>query len=213
MTDQPYHHGNLRNALLERAVELARAGGPEAVVVRDVQRALGVSHSAAYRHYAGRPELLAAVRRYALGQLGDAMRASMNAVTARPLRKRAVARLRATGQAYLAFALDEPGLFRTAFGFDPASPADDHDYAGRHPFQILTGCVDELVAAKVLAADQRDGLDEATWSAVHGLATLLLDGPLHTAEPARRQVIIDRLLDVISRGITGIGDTQGPSTR
>ena len=49
-----YHHGNLRQALLDHAVELARTGGPDAVVLRDVQRMAGVSNSAAYRHYADR---------------------------------------------------------------------------------------------------------------------------------------------------------------
>jgi len=63
MAAATYHHGNLREALLEHAVDLARAGGPDAVVLRDVQRAAGVSNSAAYRHYADRQGLLTAVQR------------------------------------------------------------------------------------------------------------------------------------------------------
>jgi AcrR family transcriptional regulator len=54
-----YHHGNLRPALVETAVELARATGPEGVVLREVARQTGVSHNAAYRHFADRDELLA----------------------------------------------------------------------------------------------------------------------------------------------------------
>ena len=111
-----YHHGNLRQALLEHAVELARTGGPDAVVLRDVQRMAGVSNSAAYRHYADRDALLAAVTDYAETRLADAMVARMNAVANRgPKARRALARLRATGQGYIDFALAEPGLFRTAF--------------------------------------------------------------------------------------------------
>jgi len=204
VTAQSYHHGNLRQALLERAVELARAGGPDAVTVRDVQRAVGVSHSAAYRHYADRHALLGAVQQYGLGVLGDAMLAALAEVPNRgPRRRRALARLRATGKAYLNFAQTEPGLFRTAFSPEVAEPVDggDAQIEARHPFQILIGCIDDLVTVGVLAAHRRDGVAEAAWSAVHGLATLLIDGPLAAAEPARRELVIERLLDVVEDGI------------
>ena len=70
-----------------------------------------------------------------------------------------------------------------------------------HPFQILVRCIDELVTTGVLSADRRDGLDEAAWAAVHGLATLFIDGPLGAADAARQQLITDRLLDVIAEGL------------
>ena len=200
-----YHHGNLRQVLLDRAVELARAGGPHAVVLRDVQRMAGVSNSAAYRHYADRDALLAAVTEYAEGRLAEAMLSRLDTVAGhRATAKRAIARFRATGQGYVDFALDEPGLFRTAFahsnaGRHPDGGADDVNE--RHPFQILIRCIDDLVAAGVLSPDRRDGLDEAAWAAVHGLSTLFLDGPLSTADAARKQLITARLLDVIAVGV------------
>jgi AcrR family transcriptional regulator len=202
-----YHHGNLREALLGHAVELARIGGPDAVVLRDVQRMAGVSNSAAYRHYADRDALLSAVTDYALARIADAMVARLNSVPARgPKAKRALRRLRATGQGYIDFALAEPGLFRTAFahqaserGGQPQPPeGDGNPVSDHHPFQILIRCIDDLVTTGVLPADRRDGLDEAAWAAVHGLSTLFLDGPLRDADPARKQLIADRLLDVIA---------------
>ena len=73
MAADSYHHGNLRQSLLDHAVELARSGGPDAVVLRDVQRLAGVSNSAAYRHYSDRGALLAAVTEYAVvASLGGA---------------------------------------------------------------------------------------------------------------------------------------------
>jgi AcrR family transcriptional regulator len=205
-----YHHGNLRQALLEHAVELARAGGPDAVVLRDVQRMAGVSNSAAYRHYADRNALLAAVTTYAEARLANAMVARLNAVPQRgPRAKRALGRLRATGQGYIDFALAEPGLFRTAFAHKD-SPGRGHsrrtEDAGaavgeHHPFQILIRCIDDLVATGVLSPDRREGLDEAAWAAVHGLSTLFLDGPLSAADAARKQLITDRLLDVVAEGL------------
>lgn len=210
-----YHHGNLRQALLEHAVELARKGGPDAVVLRDVQRMAAVSNSAAYRHYADRDALLAAVSEYAQARLADAMLARLKEVPGRgPKAKRALGRLRATGQGYVDFALAEPGLFRTAFSHqDPtrsvhSRQADDADadadspVAEHHPFQIVVRCIDDLVATGVLSPDRRDGFDEAAWAAVHGLSTLFLDGPLSEADSARKQLITDRLLGVIADGLS-----------
>lgn len=202
MASGSYHHGNLRQALLDQAVALARAGGPDAVVLRDVQRAAGVSNSAAYRHYSDRQALLGAVQVHAMTLLGESMVASIAEVPNRGSRKRrALARLRATGQAYVDFALTEPGLFRTAFA--PGGPHETETTVApdRHPFYILSRCIDDLVATEVLASTRRDGLDEAAWAAVHGLATLFLDGPLAAADADRKELITDRLLDVINDGI------------
>ncbi|SPM30591.1 hypothetical protein MTAB308_4100, partial [Mycobacterium terramassiliense] len=204
-----YHHGNLRQALLEHAVELARSGGPDAVVLRDVQRMAGVSNSAAYRHYADRDALLAAVTEYAETRLADAMVARLNALPRRgSTAKRALARLRATGQGYIDFALAEPGLFRTVFthrrparGGHSRQPDDSGAVRERHTFQVLVRCVDDLVDAGVVSPDRRDGLDEAAWAAVHGLSVLFIDGPLSAVETGRKQLIIDRMLDLISDGL------------
>lgn len=182
-------------------------------MLRDVQRMAGVSNSAAYRHYADRDALLAAVKEYAETRLADAMVARLKAVTSRgPKAKRALGRLRATGQGYIDFALAEPGLFRTAFAHSDSAHAGhtrqtdstdstDTVIKDHHPFQILIGCIDDLVATGVLSPDRRDGLDEAAWAAVHGLSTLFLDGLLSEADTARKELITDRLLGVIAEGI------------
>lgn len=202
MATGSYHHGNLRQALLEQAVELARTGGPDAVVMRDVQRAVGVSNAAAYRHYSDRLALLAAVREYAMGLLGDAMLAALAQVPNRgPRRPRALARLRATGQAYVDFALAEPGLFRAAFAPGESGLPGEATPSDRHPFQILSRCIDDLVTVGLLDERNREGLDEAAWASVHGLSILYLEGPLAAADDACKQVITDRLLDVIGAGI------------
>ncbi len=208
-TGDTYHHGDLRRALLDTAVELARTGGPEAVVMRDVQRRVGVSNAAAYRHYSDRDALLAAVIAHALRRLAATMKESLAATSARGSRNtRALARFRATGQAYIDFALAEPGLYRTAFAPHPSGRQPLEGSAGvedvaeqDHPFHILRGCVDDLVATGVVPARRREGVDEAAWAAVHGLATLFLDGPLSTLTPDEKKRISDRLLDTIQRGV------------
>ena len=70
-----------------------------------------------------------------------------------------------------------------------------------HPFQILIRSIDDLVATGVLSPDRRDGLDEGAWAAVHGLSTLFLDGPLAQVDAARKDLITERLLDVIAVGL------------
>lgn len=198
MATASYHHGNLRQALLDHGVALARTGGPDAVVLRDVQRMAGVSNSAAYRHYADRRALLAAVKANVMAQIGAAMVEAIEQVPDDgPATDRALARFRATGQAYIDFAVAEPGLFRTAFAPDGTEPSEETVPPERHPFQILRGCIDDLVAAGMLASTRRDGFDEAAWAAVHGAATLFLDGPLGMAGTERQHLITERLLDAI----------------
>src|SRR5271157_1030695 len=106
-----YRHGDLRRALLEAGIDLARGGGPDAVVLREATRRAGVVPNAAYRHFASRHELLQAVRSAALSALAIAMEDEL-AELRRGKRPADAARagLRAVGTGYLRFAQDETGL-------------------------------------------------------------------------------------------------------
>src|SRR2546429_2853904 len=107
--------GVVRSALIEAGVELARSGGPEAVVLREATRFVGVVPNAAYRHFADRDALLAAVSYAAMNHLGERMAAEVARVQGEYGDPDAAAhRLRAIGAAYLRFAHEEPGLFATA---------------------------------------------------------------------------------------------------
>jgi AcrR family transcriptional regulator len=203
---KPYHHGALHSALIEASIALAREGGPDRVILREAARAAGVSHSAAYRHFSDREALLAEVSRFARNELAAEMRRRVNR-TKDPRR-----RLRAVGTAYIDFALSEPGLFRAAFTSHPATSPDaqpdratgggdpTHTSAGDDPYEILGRVLDEAQAAGLLDPHRRQGAEIAAWSAVHGLAGLLLDGALPTTAAAikfsRRQV-----LDLLERGL------------
>src|SRR5579859_5210102 len=106
--------GSVRRGMIEAGISLARTGGPDAVVLREVTRAVGVVPNAAYRHFTDREALLAAVRDEALSLLAQRMVDGMNQVAAGPHTEQgARLRLRAVGKAYLAFAREEPGLFDT----------------------------------------------------------------------------------------------------
>src|SRR5215467_5068022 len=119
--------GAVRDGLIAAGLELARAGGPDAVVLREATQRVGVVPNAAYRHFAGRDELLAAVATAAMRELAARMAAGVARVRGRRGDPAAAGRrLRAIGTAYLEFARQEPGLFATAFavprqhGYDAA---------------------------------------------------------------------------------------------
>jgi AcrR family transcriptional regulator len=200
-----YHHGNLRPALVEAAAELARTSGPDGVVLREVARRTGVSHNAAYRHFADRDELLAEVAELAMGQLEQAMRVRLATVRTRAPELRARRRLRETGRAYVQFALAEPGLFEVAFAREwPADETGAPDFSHQEsgPYALLNQVLDELVAAGGLPASRRAGADVACWAAVHGFSKLVLNGPLRHLAPDQRDAALDATLDIVSRGLT-----------
>jgi AcrR family transcriptional regulator len=185
-----YHHGNLRPALIESAVQLARARGPEGVVLREVARQTGVSHNAAYRHFTDRDALLAEVSRWGMGRLEQAMVERLAKVRSRAPAVRARRRLREVGRAYVEFALAEPGLFEVAF---TSPPADEHE----GPYALLNRSLDDLVEVGVLPPERRPGAEVACWAAVHGFAMLHLDGPLRDVPARDRDKSLGRMLDLI----------------
>jgi AcrR family transcriptional regulator len=198
-----YHHGDLRRVLLEAGIELAREGGPEAVVLREATRRAGVVPNAAYRHFTSRDALLQAVRAAALAALAVVMEKEL----ARARRQPDVARasLRAIGVAYLRFAAREPGLFRTAFSVaaDPET-AGDPGWAGRsgmNPFQLLGAALDQMVQAGALPPERRPGAEYLAWSAVHGLAMLVLEGPLRRMTRKQIQEIGQRVVAMVEKGL------------
>lgn len=201
-----YRHGDLRRALLDAGIELARAGGPDAVVLREATRRAGVAPNAAYRHFANRDDLLGAVRAAAVAAAARFMEAELERV---PLQgsatEQARAKVRAVGAGYMRFAQAETGLFRTAFGGqfsvqqqpDPAMGGA----TGRNPFEHLSAALDALVAAGALPSERRPGAEYLAWSTVHGMALLSLDGPLRGVPPAMLQALGQRLLDMVERGL------------
>ena len=201
-----YRHGDLRRALLDAGIELARLGGPDAVVLREATRRAGVAPNAAYRHFVNRDDLLGAVRAAAVSEAARAMEAEMALLPAKgtPV-ERAHAKVRAVGAGYLRFAHAETGLFRTAFGGrftvqqqpDPAMGGA----TGLNPFQHLSAALDDLVAAGALPPERRPGAEYLAWSTVHGMALLSIDGPLRGTPAQMLDALAQRLLDMVERGI------------
>jgi len=201
-----FRHGDLRNALTVAGLEMARAGGPSAVILREATRQAGVSPNAAYRHFANQAELLDAVRSACFSRLAEAMEDEMK--KCRPGRDpKAFARksLRAVGMGYLGFAMREPGMFRTAFSVPPpvhsADPANTASM-GLNPFQLLSLALDRMLEAGLLSRKSRQDAEFLAWSTVHGLALLVLEGPL---QQMPRQMVLalgERLVVMVERGLS-----------
>jgi AcrR family transcriptional regulator len=194
---RPRARGAVRSALVEAGLELARSGGPDAVVLREVTRRVGVVPNAAYRHFPDRDALLAAVRDKAVRELAQRMADRVGHIRPGPHTPTgARLRLRAVGQAYLAFAREEPGLFETAFTTTEHPPPDQRaDAPG--PFDHLRSALDNLVDAGILAPARRPDIEYPTWAGVHGLA-VLLRGPLRSLPEREKAHLEAQLLAFIA---------------
>ena len=204
----PYHHGDLRSALVQAATELARQGGPQAVVLREAARRVGVSQTAAYRHFSALPELIQAVTEVALEGIAAAMEVELAQVVAPAgTAEAALARLHAVGRGYVRFALDEPGLYATAF-FD-AHDEDKQARAQKSPYQLLQGALGGLVEAGLLDPATRVFAEATAWAGVHGLSSLLL-GPMSGVPAEELDGFVDSCLRLVALGLVSRGQYSGP---
>lgn len=179
-----YHHGDLRQALLDEAARVVEREGVGALSLRELARRLGVSHAAPAHHFPDRTALLAELARDGFERFRDAL-----AGAARRTRD-PFERLEAVGRAYVSFALEHPGRFRVMFGRElaeakpPAAAALGP--AGGAAWEVLLGTVRDVLDARGGRGDagpDLDGVAFACWSTVHGAAMLWLDGPLRLELP------------------------------
>jgi AcrR family transcriptional regulator len=169
---RPYHHGKLKEALVEAAIGLIAETGPRGFTLREAARRAGVSHNAPYRHFRDRNDLLAAVATDGFIRLTRAMARSSTRIG--PLN-----RLRRSGLAYVDFALRWPQHFAAMFD----APWDPLQYpecaaAAQRCFETLRGFVRDCQAAGHLPAGDSERLAYKAWSLVHGIAKLANAGQL-----------------------------------
>ena len=165
LTRSTYHHGDLRRALVDAAVEIITDKGAEAFTLREAARRLGVNHRAAYRHFADKTSLLAAVAEQGFAALGEATRAEIAAAAATDPE----ARLLAMARAYVAWADRHPAHFRVMFGprlNEDGPPAFEATMAEAY------GVLEQEIRA-VLSEAPADAVI-AYWATLHGLASLVL---------------------------------------
>ncbi len=198
---QPYHHGDLRSALVDGAAKLIARRRSVAFTLRELASAAKVSHAAAYRHFTSKADILAAVAEVGFSRLhAEFVRASA-AQRRDPKRE-----LRALGLAYIQFALEHEGFYRTMF----------HPELGDHAnYPTLIKVADEAFASllDVVARGVEQGvfrrrppqeLAVFAWSTVHGLSSLLIDGLLAKRGPEQRpepKELAALVVDDVLRGL------------
>ena len=184
MDRRPYHHGDLRAALVKAGLALMATRTADALSLREVARAVGVSANAVYRHFADRRALMTALAAEGLRQLAHCQRAAASAAGG------GAAGFSATGRAYVRFALANPALFRLVFS-NPAQQALLSEPAADVPDAMAFLRANAAIAA----GDQGDATIVAlqAWSLAHGLAMLMLDGQVPTSDDTIDRVLTRRL--------------------
>ena len=164
-----YHHGNLREALVQGALDLIAAKGPAGLTIAEAARAAGVSPAAPYRHFRDREELLAEIARRGFERFEEALARAWDGGV-----PEALAAFERVGRAYLEFARREPAYYAAMF---EAGVAVDSDpalrLAGDRAFAIVRGAA-ETLTAQLPARGRPPALMVAlhVWALAHGIATL-----------------------------------------
>jgi AcrR family transcriptional regulator len=169
-----YHHGNLREALLESALQLIAEVGPAGFTLRELARRTGVSHNAPYRHFRDRDEVMAKVTVQGFKELTQAMlRGSQSGAGA-------IDRLKRAGLAYISFALQRPEHFTVMFDAPTRVRTDyaDAAEASEEAFNTLLSFVKSCQDERQLPSGDTHEFAMLAWSMVHGVAKLATTGRL-----------------------------------
>ncbi len=182
-----YHHGDLRQALVDAAVAVLRERGVQALTLRAVARAVGVSHTAPYRHFKNRRALVAAVAEDAFVRMGAAIgRAVQGGEPGLPALRRGMA-------AYVRFAHEHPAEYRVMFGPELARRDDLPELEGTAlgVFGLLRGGIARLQQGGAIGKGDPGLMAITAWATLHGLVMLSLDGQTEVTGSS-----VDTLVDV-----------------
>jgi AcrR family transcriptional regulator len=172
---RPYHHGDLRNALIQAGLELLSEGGAQELDLRKVARRAGVSHAAPYRHFTDKQALIAAINEEGFHMLAERIRSTLRQVPDEP-----VEQLLGVALAYVRFAQENPWLMREMFS---GITIERESFESLH---TASKSVYRLYAEVIRSGQERgkivDGdptaLAGVLWSVLHGLAMLIIENQM-----------------------------------
>lgn len=172
-----YHHGNLKEALIETALQTIDKEGLDAITLRDITQKLGTSRSAVYRHFASKEALIIGVIQRGYAQLDELFTPIFQDRT-----QSVEERFEKMGRAYLDFAIEHPNLYRLLFGEnyrqEREEVCDYKDESQATGLYALIGLLLEAQEEGIIARADPMVQAATVWASIHGLASLLIDGHL-----------------------------------
>lgn len=203
---RPYHHGNLRPALLAEALRVLAEGEPTSLSLRELARRLDVSHAAPYRHFADKDALLAAIAQQGFELLAGDLEDAAAGHPDEPLRQ-----LADTGWAYVRFALHQPQHFQVMFGVSAVDQAafPDLHAAGQRAFDVLLRVIERGQRAGSVVPGEPYELAVSAWAQVHGLAMLLRERQLVATNDLESETLVRRCIQVQLAGLARSSEWDG----
>ena len=171
---QQYHHGDLRSALIDATIDMINQQGIEQITMRSLSDWVGVSRTAAYRHFDNKIDLLSATAIQGFQQFGQLLSTARN-----DLNNDVITRFKNMGKAYLQFALENPAYYHLMFGGVIAQKTAELQQAGDIAFNELLAMLETLYLEHDTPSTQPRLQAIYIWSTMHGLASLIIDNKLH----------------------------------
>lgn len=168
-----YHHGDLKSAILQKAVEFIQKKGEVDFTLREIAESLKVSHTAVYRHFKSKRDLLSHIAEEGFLTLSADFESATKGLRT-PRQK-----LYALGKCYIEFAFRNQGHYRSMFHQELRCSEETRpelEAAGQKAFSFLESAIQEGMRAQIFLKDNSTMAARTIWSAVHGFSVLLIDG-------------------------------------
>lgn len=199
MTSPKSHeHPDVKRAVLDAAIEIIAVDGPDALSMREVARRADISHQAPYHHFTDRAGILAAISEEGFRAFAAEFRATLSSSSS-PLTD--------CLRTYVRFAMEHKGHFRVMFRSDICG-VETHEPTRAAADEAFLALLDFAALVNPAAAQGPDAiaLPALLWSQAHGLATLLIDGPLRNKLPP--ELTVDALVDSVAALVARSMDTS-----
>lgn len=181
MGKKKYHHQDLRSKLVSTASRILEEEGLDSLTMRHLSKTIGVSRSASYRHFTDKTALLGAVAAAGFDRLRELLEESSREIS------KSLELFRACSCAYVRFAVTRQTLYNLMFGFElnSGAPVPELSDAAAEAFSVITGIIEKCQAEGSFRSSDPVELANVTWSSLHGLSMLLIDGAVRMTRDGR----------------------------